>query len=154
MPHPRSDADNTPTLGAADLAAFENSAAASIADELRAALEPGIHLLRPLGAGAMGLVFLGRDPLLKRLVAIKVLSPHLAGDDVAHERFIRESEASAANWSSKTCFASNSSRPMSVLLPSSTLPQITILRSGAADSAIRNNLPASSSPSSPQRHRR
>ena len=82
--------------GTADLGAFESSDASHIADELTAALEPGIQMLRPLGAGAMGLVFLGRDPLLKRLVAIKVLSPHLAGDDVARGRFVRESEASAA----------------------------------------------------------
>ncbi len=83
-------------LGAADVAAFTTAAAVAIAEELRAALAPGIQLLRPLGAGAMGLVFLGRDPLLKRLVAIKVLSPHLAGDEVSRARFIRESEASAA----------------------------------------------------------
>ena len=83
-------------LGPAEVAAFATAAAVAIAEELRAALAPGIQLLRPLGAGAMGLVFLGRDPLLKRLVAIKVLSPHLAGDDVARARFVRESEASAA----------------------------------------------------------
>lgn len=83
-------------LGPAEVAAFATGAAVAIAEELRAALAPGIQLLRPLGAGAMGLVFLGRDPLLKRLVAIKVLSPHLAGDDVARARFVRESEASAA----------------------------------------------------------
>ena len=82
--------------GTGDLGAFETSDASHIAAELTAALEPGIQILRPLGAGAMGLVFLGRDPLLKRLVAIKVLSPHLAGDDVARGRFVRESEASAA----------------------------------------------------------
>jgi serine/threonine-protein kinase len=83
-------------LGPAEVAAFATAAATAIAEELRAAVAPGIQLLRPLGAGAMGLVFLGRDPLLKRLVAIKVLSPHLAGDDVARARFVRESEASAA----------------------------------------------------------
>ena len=83
-------------LGTAELAAFSNIGASSIADELRAALAPGIQLLRPLGAGAMGLVFLGRDPLLKRLVAVKVLAPHLADDEIARGRFVRESEASAA----------------------------------------------------------
>ena len=76
-------------LGTIELAAFGSDAAEQIADELRAALAPGIQVLRPLGAGAMGLVFLGRDPLLKRLVAIKVLSPDLAGDEVARGRFVR-----------------------------------------------------------------
>jgi serine/threonine-protein kinase len=44
----------------------------------------------------MGTVFLGRDPALKRSVAIKVLSPDLARDPVARARFAREAEAAAA----------------------------------------------------------
>ena len=85
----------SPPLRPGDLAAFQDASANAIADELRTALEPGIQLLRPLGAGAMGLVFLGRDPLLKRLVAIKVLSPTVA-DAEMRARFVREAEASAA----------------------------------------------------------
>ena len=91
-----SETGPAPLLGTIELAAFGSDAAEQIADELRAALAPGIQVLRPLGAGAMGLVFLGRDPLLKRLVAIKVLSPDLAGDEIARGRFVRECEASAA----------------------------------------------------------
>ena len=79
----------------AEIPAFQDVGVLAIADELREALEPAIHLLRPLGAGAMGLVFLGRDPLLKRLVAIKVLSPVVA-DTEMRARFVREAEASAA----------------------------------------------------------
>ncbi|CAN5917474.1 hypothetical protein BH11GEM2_BH11GEM2_29440 [soil metagenome] len=90
------DSASARLLDQTEQAAFATPAAQAIADELRGAIAPGIQLLRPLGAGAMGLVFLARDPLLKRLVAIKVLAPHLAGDAVAHARFIRESEASAA----------------------------------------------------------
>jgi serine/threonine protein kinase len=90
------DSASTRLLDETEQAAFATAAALAIADELRGAIAPGIQLLRPLGAGAMGLVFLARDPLLKRLVAIKVLAPHLSGDAVAHARFIRESEASAA----------------------------------------------------------
>jgi serine/threonine protein kinase len=71
-------------------------ALAALTDELRAALAPGIQLLHPLGAGGMGYVFLGRDPLLKRQVAIKVLTPDLANDDTARARFVREAESSAA----------------------------------------------------------
>jgi hypothetical protein len=91
-----SDSASVRLLDETEQAAFATTAAQAIAEELRSAIAPGIQLLRPLGAGAMGLVFLARDPLLKRLVAIKVLAPHLSGDAVAHARFIRESEASAA----------------------------------------------------------
>ncbi len=95
-PHDSNDSASVRPLDETEQAAFATPAAQGIAEELRAAIAPGIQLLRPLGAGAMGLVFLARDPLLKRLVAIKVLAPHLAGDAIAHARFIRESEASAA----------------------------------------------------------
>jgi hypothetical protein len=44
----------------------------------------------------MGSVYLGRDPALKRSVAIKVLAPLLAQDPVARARFTREAEAAAA----------------------------------------------------------
>jgi serine/threonine-protein kinase len=44
----------------------------------------------------MGTVYLARDPLLRRLVAVKVLSPSLAGDEASRKRFIREAEAAAA----------------------------------------------------------
>ena len=96
LPPRASESVGTTPLGTAELLAFSTAAAACTADELRAALAPGIQVLRPLGAGAMGLVFLGRDPLLKRLVAIKVLAPDLANDEIARGRFVRESEASAA----------------------------------------------------------
>ncbi|MFN2399473.1 MAG: serine/threonine-protein kinase [Gemmatimonadaceae bacterium] len=52
-------------------------------------------MLNELGSGGMARVFLARDPALKRMVAIKVLSPRLAGDPTARSRFIRESEAAA-----------------------------------------------------------
>jgi serine/threonine protein kinase len=50
---------------------------------------------RVLGHGAMGVVYLALDPLLKRPVAIKVV--HALGDDAAHTlaRFQREAEISA-----------------------------------------------------------
>jgi serine/threonine-protein kinase len=44
----------------------------------------------------MGLVYQAYDPALKRWVAIKVLSPQLAGDPVARLRFAREAQAAAA----------------------------------------------------------
>jgi hypothetical protein len=64
--------------------------------ELQGALAPQIQVIKQLGAGGMGTVFLGRDPALKRLVAIKVLNPEFAHDESARKRFEREAEAAAA----------------------------------------------------------
>ena len=67
-----------------------------IAAELGKALAPSIHLRKRIGRGGMGIVFLARDESLKRDVAIKVLTPNLAGDATTRARFIREAEAAAA----------------------------------------------------------
>jgi hypothetical protein len=69
---------------------------AKLARELSKALEPRIQVLRPFGQGGMGVVFLGRDPGLKRLVVIKVLAPDLAHDQSLRARFSREAQAAAA----------------------------------------------------------
>ncbi len=49
-----------------------------------------------IGRGGMGIVWKGFDPDLRRTVAIKVLSPHLAQSPVARRRFQREARAAAA----------------------------------------------------------
>jgi hypothetical protein len=64
--------------------------------ELATSLAPRYQLLRPLGHGGMGAVFLARDPSLKRLVAIKVLSPYFVAEATAYARFTREARAVAA----------------------------------------------------------
>ena len=46
---------------------------------------------RALGQGGMAIVYLARDEELDRLVAVKVLAEHLAGDDNFRARFLRES---------------------------------------------------------------
>jgi serine/threonine protein kinase len=53
-------------------------------------LPPRFDAVRLLGRGGMGAVFLARDGVLSRDVAIKVLAPELADDAVARERFARE----------------------------------------------------------------
>jgi tRNA A-37 threonylcarbamoyl transferase component Bud32 len=60
------------------------------------ALLPNIRILGMVGEGGMAIVFVGRDAILKREVAVKVLSPTLADDVVARKRFTREAEAIAA----------------------------------------------------------
>lgn len=51
---------------------------------------------RFVGAGGMGIVFKGFDTELNRPVAIKVLSPSLAFNGTARQRFAREARAAAA----------------------------------------------------------
>ncbi len=51
---------------------------------------------RLIGAGGMGVVFKAYDTELNRPVAVKVLAPHLSGNDSARKRFAREARAAAA----------------------------------------------------------
>ncbi len=80
----------------------------AVADRIRAArlvLEDGAvekpmlgryQLEKELGKGAMGVVYLGKDPKIGRVVAIKTmaLSQEFAGEELvdARERFFREAE--------------------------------------------------------------
>jgi eukaryotic-like serine/threonine-protein kinase len=61
-----------------------------IPDAIRAAFE----IVRPLGQGGMGSVWLARDRMLDRLVAIKVLLTG-AASDATRERFLREARTAA-----------------------------------------------------------
>lgn len=53
-------------------------------------------IVRVIGRGGMGVVLHGFDPDLHRDVAIKILDPHLANNDLAQQRFCREARAAAA----------------------------------------------------------
>ncbi|HEV2181776.1 MAG TPA: serine/threonine-protein kinase [Gemmatimonadaceae bacterium] len=67
----------------ADLAAI----AAALADDYLVECE--------IGRGGMGVVYRARDIRLDRLVAVKVLPPHLAGVEDVRERFLREARTAA-----------------------------------------------------------
>lgn len=56
---------------------------------------PGLEVFELLGQGGMGVVYRGRQPLLDRPVAIKLIRPDLQGDDTFRERFFREARALA-----------------------------------------------------------
>ncbi len=56
---------------------------------------PEFQVVRELGRGAMGVVFLVRDIVLHRLVAVKVLRRDLAGAEEQRARFLREARLTA-----------------------------------------------------------
>ena len=56
----------------------------------------GYDVLEIIGHGGMGVVLKAFDRELKRCIAIKVLSPHLAQSSLARKRFTREAQAAAA----------------------------------------------------------
>src|ERR1700733_14156429 len=56
----------------------------------------GFTILRVLGAGAMGTVYLAAHPRLPRHDALKVLSAELTADPQYQERFLREAELVAS----------------------------------------------------------
>lgn len=63
---------------------------------IREEVAPELQLVRKLGESSKSTVYLAREPDLKRLVAIKVLSPRLAQDERARARFEREAQAVAS----------------------------------------------------------
>lgn len=72
-------------------------------DFLQPSTEPGrlgrlgqFEIIREVGRGGMGVVLHAYDPCLQRDVAIKVIDPKLANNEVARQRFCREARAAAA----------------------------------------------------------
>lgn len=49
-----------------------------------------------IGHGGMGVVFKAQDQKLQRVVAIKLMAPHLGASETARKRFVREAQAAAA----------------------------------------------------------
>src|SRR5271156_1297258 len=53
------------------------------------------RVLKLLGKGGMGAVFLSEEPQLQRTVALKVMLPETAKKAASRERFLREARATA-----------------------------------------------------------
>src|SRR6188472_2291572 len=52
-------------------------------------------IVRPIGKGAMGMVYLAHDTILERDVALKVMVSQIADDAELNQRFVREAKAVA-----------------------------------------------------------
>ncbi len=68
----------------------------AVAVALQEALGARVLLIRTIGEGGMGRVYLARDPQLKRFVAVKVLLQSQATNVESHARFQREAQSIAA----------------------------------------------------------
>ncbi|MCI0683814.1 MAG: SUMF1/EgtB/PvdO family nonheme iron enzyme [Gemmataceae bacterium] len=96
----------TPPLGRVETATTaggdsqENADPASMLQPARGAGELGwlgtYRVLKVLGQGGMGIVFLAEDSVLKRPVALKVMRGALAERTSARQRFLREAQSAAA----------------------------------------------------------
>jgi putative membrane-bound dehydrogenase-like protein len=67
-----------------------------LSGKFRGFLLGAYKILRPIGQGGMGAVFLAEHTSLKRQVAVKVLTAEKAKDQIGVERFYREARAVAA----------------------------------------------------------
>jgi serine/threonine protein kinase len=73
---------------------YDFLASAQAADEIGRLGE--YRVLKILGAGAMGVVYLAEDVHLKRQVALKAMLPALASSETNRQRFMQEAQAIAA----------------------------------------------------------
>ncbi len=78
---------------AADPAATAPAAAPAVLPELRD--HPQYEVLRELGRGGMGVVYLAKNKLLDRPEVLKVVNPQLLGQAGAADRFLREIRSAA-----------------------------------------------------------
>ncbi len=69
------------------------SAALESSDPLIGQLVGNFRIVRRLGAGGMGVVYLGEHAVIGSRVAVKMLHPHLAGDPALVGRFLAEARA-------------------------------------------------------------
>jgi hypothetical protein len=86
-------AERPSTPGPAAASGATHSGADPLPPEL--ASHPRYRVLRPLGRGGMGMVYLAEHRLMERPVALKVIHPHYIDSPASVERFRREVKAAA-----------------------------------------------------------
>jgi serine/threonine-protein kinase len=86
------EARNAIASAASSLLSIEDESLRSL---LESALGNQYEIIRPIGRGGMGWVYLAREKSLERFVAIKVLRPELAIAEGHRERFRREARIAA-----------------------------------------------------------
>src|SRR6185369_14307345 len=92
------DSDDSLPGARAAITALADSAVATqqpLDELLTATLGQQYEIIRPLGQGGMGAVYLARERSLDRFVAIKVLKPELSQGQSTRERFRREARIAA-----------------------------------------------------------
>jgi len=58
----------------------------------------GYRIIRLLGSGGMGEVYLAQHPRLPRCDALKILGTDVSADDDYRQRFLREADLAATLW--------------------------------------------------------
>ena len=87
--HPREIADST-------LFVYVRYNGSMSSEDLSGRVLAQYQIIKPLGAGGMGVVYLARDTRLDRTVALKILPAEIASDQERMKRFVREAKAASA----------------------------------------------------------